>query len=188
MTEKEAQGNPAQPAGWAVGEEVNPDTYPNGELLALEEQKRKDTATWEDAQNRSPMDNENPAQPAGFAVPAPSGGPIPGQGADAIRSAAAASCHCTDGQECSCKGGKCHCVDRKKSSVDVVAKVFVSKTAGREEGGKVLLGTSQDDYTLGEVVAVTDQKFWVEWRDGEDSIEKKADYQLIVRDDENDEE
>jgi hypothetical protein len=160
MTEKEAQGNPAQPAGWAVGEEVNPDTYPNGELLALEEQKRKDTATWEDAQNRSPMDNENPAQPAGFAVPAPSGGPIPGQGADAIRSA----------------------------SVDVVAKVFVSKTAGREEGGKVLLGTSQDDYTLGEVVAVTDQKFWVEWRDGEDSIEKKADYQLIVRDDENDEE
>ena len=106
------------------------------------------------------MDNENPAQPAGFAVPAPSGGPILGQGADAIRSA----------------------------SVDVVAKVFVSKTAGREEGGKVLLGTSQDDYTLGEVVAVTDQKFWVEWRDGEDSIEKKADYQLIVRDDENDEE
>jgi hypothetical protein len=160
MTEKEAQGNPAQPAGWAVGEEVNPDTYPNGELLALEEQKRKDTATWEDAQNRSPMDNENPAQPAGFAVPAPSGGPILGQGADAIRSA----------------------------SVDVVAKVFVSKTAGREEGGKVLLGTSQDDYALGEIIAVTDQKFWVAWRDGEDSIEKKADYQLIVRDDENDEE
>lgn len=157
MTEKEAQGNPAQPAGWAVGEAVDPDAHPNGELLALEEQKRRDTATWEDSQNRSPMDLENPAQPAGFAVPAPTGGPIMGQGADAITAS---------------------------TEPEMVAKVFVAKTAGREEGGKVLLGTSQEDYQLGEVIAVTDEKFWVNWRDGEDSIEKKADYTLIVRDDE----
>lgn len=76
MTEKEAQGNPAQPAGWAVTPGSDPDAYPAGELLALEEQKREDTAEWIDSQNRSPIDAENPAQPGGWAVPAPSGGPV----------------------------------------------------------------------------------------------------------------
>lgn len=155
MTEKEAQENPAQPAGWAVGYEVNPDAHPGGELEALEQSKRQDTAQWEDSQNRSPMDNVNPAQPPGFAVPEPSQGPIPGQGADA---------HPPTGP--------------------VVAKVFASKTAGTVTGAKVLLGSSQDNHLLGEVVAVVGDRFWVEWRDGADSIEKKADYELIIRDDE----
>lgn len=178
MTEKEAQGNPAQPAGWAVAP-VN--TYTPGELLALEEQKRQETAEWEDQQNRSPMDNENPAQPAGWAVPAPTGGPVPNQGADAARFAAAACGDCPKGTKCVCTHDGCTC---KTASVEMVAKVFVSKTANREEGSKVLLGTSQDDYNLGVIVAATDEKFWVAWRDGQDSVESKTDYTLIVRDDE----
>lgn len=80
---KEAAENPAQPAGWAVPP-VDADAYPGGELMAIEEEKRADTAGWEDSQNRAPIDGENPAQPAGFAVPPASGAPIPGQGADGL--------------------------------------------------------------------------------------------------------
>lgn len=157
MTEKEAQENPAQPAGWGVAYEVNPDAHPGGELEALEQEKRRDTAQWIDEQNRSPQDNVNPAQPPGFAVPEPTGGPIPGQGADA---------------------------NPPMGPSGIVAKVFASKTAGTVTGAKVLLGTSQDNHLLGEVRAVSGEQFWVAWRDGEDSIEKKADYELIIRDDE----
>lgn len=82
-----ASENPAQPAGWAVAP-VDANAYPDGELQAIEEEKREETAEWEDAQNRAPMDNENPAQPAGYAVPEASGQPIPGQGADGLMAAA----------------------------------------------------------------------------------------------------
>lgn len=78
-----AAENPAQPAGWAVAP-VDADAYPGGELIAIEMQKRNDTASWEDSQNRDPIDAENPAQPAGFAVPPATGGPIPGQGASGL--------------------------------------------------------------------------------------------------------
>lgn len=78
-----AQENPAQPAGWAVAP-VDANAYPGGELMAVEMQKRQDTAGWEDSQNRAPIDGENPAQPGGFAVPPASGQPIPGQGADGM--------------------------------------------------------------------------------------------------------
>lgn len=63
-----ASENPAQPAGWAVAP-VDADAYPNQELMAIEMQKRNDTAGWEDAQNRQFVDGNNPAQPAGWAVP-----------------------------------------------------------------------------------------------------------------------
>src|SRR3990172_804771 len=140
MTEKEAQGNPAQPAGWAVAPAVNPDAHPGGELLALEEQKRQDTAAWEDAQNRSPMDNENPAQPGGWAVPPASGAQIPGQGADA---------------------------NPPSGPTRVIARVFANRSAHKITGAKVLLGTSQEDHQLGEIVGRRDGKFWVAWRDGQ---------------------
>jgi len=150
--EKTGQENPAQPAGWAVQYAVNPDAHPGGELEALEQAKRRDTAQWGDEQNRSPMDNVNPAQPPGFAVPAPTGGPIPGQGADA---------HPPQGP--------------------VVAKVFRDKSAP-VIGAKVLLGTSRDNHALGEVVAIVDDQFGVRWRDQEDlTWEKRADYELVVR-------
>ena len=84
---KTAQENPAQPAGWAVPP-MDANAYPGGELMAIEQEKRGETAQWEDAQNRPPVDAENPAQPAGFAVPPATGGPIPGQGADAMQVAA----------------------------------------------------------------------------------------------------
>jgi hypothetical protein len=163
MTEKEAQGNPAQSSGWAVGEMVNPDAYPNGELLALEEQKRMDTATWEDAQNRSPMDNENPAQPGGWGVAPGTGQPIPGQGADAGPPMGPTSV---------------------VSSKEIVARVFQDRSIGKYAGAKVLLGTSEEDHQLGEIVAMKGDKFWVAWRDGEDSVEKTEDYELIIREDE----
>lgn len=67
----------------------------------------------------------------------------------------------------------------------VVAKVFVSKTAGKVDGGKVLLGTSQENHMIGEVQAVVADKFWVEWRDGQNTVEAKSDYELVIRDDEN---
>jgi hypothetical protein len=154
--DKEAQENPAQPSGWAVQPAVNPDAHPGGELEALEQQKRQDTAQWEDAQNRSPMDNINPAQPPGFAVPEPSQGPIPGQGADS----------------------------NPPMGPVVTARVFVSKTATALPGAKVLLGTGQEDYSIGQVVADVDDKMWVSWRDGEDTVENKGDYELIVRNEE----
>src|SRR3990172_5350708 len=155
--EKISQENPAQPAGWAVAPAVNPDAHPGGELLALEEQKRQDQVEWTDAQNRSPMDNENPAQPGGWAVPPASGAPIPGQGADAIRSA----------------------------SVEVVARVFANRSAHKYAGAKVLLGTSQEDHQLGEVVANHEDWFGVKWRDqAEPTWEKMSDYELIIREDE----
>jgi hypothetical protein len=149
MTERTAQENPAQPAGWAQDDPVNPNAHPNGELEQLIDGQRADTAQWEDAQNRSPIDNVNPAQPPGFAVPAPSMGPIPGQGADAI-----------------------------------VARVFVSKTAGTIVGGKVILA-DDDNTAIGEVVAVDGDEFGVKWRDDESRTwEAKRDYELVVRDDE----
>lgn len=158
MTEKEAQENPNSPAGWAVQEVVNPDAHPNGELLALEEQKRQDTATWEDQQNRSPMDNENPAQPGGWAVPEATGAPIPGQGADALRAASV--------------------------EPEMVARVFVDRSARKYAGAKVLLGTSAEDHQIGEIVSRRDGKFWVAWRDGDDTVESMSDYELIIREDE----
>lgn len=84
---KVAQENPAQPAGWAVPP-MDANAHPGGELMAIEQEKRAETAQWEDAQNRPPVDAENPAQPAGFAVPPATGGPIPGQGADGLMMAA----------------------------------------------------------------------------------------------------
>ena len=156
MTEKEAQGNPAQSSGWAVGEMVNPDAHPNGELLALEEQKRLETAQWEDAQNRSPMDNENPAQPGGWGVAPGQGEPIPGQGADA---------------------------GPPMGPTNIVARVFQPRTASKLSGAKVLLGTSEEDHQLGEVVAQRGDKFWVAWRDGNDSVEDTNDYELILLED-----
>lgn len=163
MTEKQAQENPNSPAGWAVQEVVNPDAHANGELLAIEQQKRQDTATWEDQQNRSPMDNENPAQPGGWAVPPATNGPIPGQGADAMRSAAV--------------------------EPEVVARVYANRSAHKLAGSKVLLGTSQEDHVLGEVVARSGDKFWVAWREpnerGEtDTVESMRDYELMIREDE----
>lgn len=145
---KKAQGNPGQPAGFAQGNPVNPNAHPDGELEALVMQQRADTAQWEDAQNRSPMDNVNPAQPPGFAVPAPSMGPIPGQGADAI-----------------------------------VARVRVSKTASTVRGGQVTLAGNDDVYS-GTVVNANDDSFWVSWNDGTETIEKKANFDLIIVDDE----
>ena len=150
--EKVSQENPAQPQGPYVEYVVNPDAHPGGELTAIEQQKRQDTAQWEDAQNRSPIDGVNPAQPPGFAVPEPTGGPIPGQGADAI-----------------------------------VARVFVNKTASAVIGGKVLLGTDEENYSMGEVIAVHDDFFAAKWRDAEEPTwEKKADYELVIRENDGD--
>lgn len=84
---REAAENPGQPAGFAVPP-MDANAHPNGELMAIEMEKRNETAAWEDAQNRAPIDGENPAQPAGFAVPPASGAPIPGQGADGLMMAA----------------------------------------------------------------------------------------------------
>lgn len=154
MMEKEAQENPAQPAGWAVQEAVNPDAHPGGELMGIEQNKRQDTAQWEDEQNRSPQDNENPAQPSGYAVPAPTGGPIPGQGADS----------------------------NPPTGPVMHAKVFIAKTAGTIIGGKVLLAVDDGNTVLGDVALVGEDKFGVEWRDGSSSVEAKADYELVIRD------
>lgn len=82
-----AAENPAQPAGWAVAP-VDADAYPGGELIAVEMEKRQETAEWEDAQNRAPIDGPNPAQAAGWAVPEATNAPIPGQGADGLLMAA----------------------------------------------------------------------------------------------------
>lgn len=147
--QKRAQGNPGQPAGWAQGNPVNPNAYPGGELQGLVQQQRSDTAQWEDAQNRSPMDNINPAQPPGFAVPAPTMGPIPGQGADAI-----------------------------------MARVSVPKTANTVRGGLVTLAGANQVYS-GQVINANDDSFWVAWSDGSETIEKKANFDLIIVDDEN---
>lgn len=82
-----AAENPAQPAGFAVPP-VDADAHPGGELMAIEQEKRAETAQWEDSQNREPVDGPNPAQPAGWAVPEATGAPIPGQGADGLLFAA----------------------------------------------------------------------------------------------------
>lgn len=158
MTEerKAQQENPGQPGGWAV---APVDTYSPGELQQLEEQKRRDTAKWIDEQNRSPIDNENPAQPGGWGVPPASNAPIHAA-VEPVEPVV------------------------EEEPVEVVAKVFVSKTAGTITGGKVLLGTSQENHSIGEIKAVVGDQFWVNWRDGKESIEKKADYELVIRDDE----
>lgn len=155
--QKRAQGNPGQPAGWAQGNPVDPNAYPGGELQGLVQQQRSDTAQWEDAQNRSPMDNINPAQPPGFAVPAPTMGPIPGQGADAIAPELAGEA--------------------------IVARVQVAKTASTVRGGRVTLAGGNQVYS-GEVVNANDDSFWVAWSDGSETIEKKANFDLIIVDDE----
>jgi len=84
MSEKTAQGNPAQPAGWAVDNPVNPAAHPgSADLIAIEQQKRQDTVLQAEQDNPAPMDLENPAQPAGYAVAPPTNAPIPGQQATA---------------------------------------------------------------------------------------------------------
>lgn len=160
---KRAQGNPGQPAGFAQGNPVNPNAHPNGELQGLVMQQRADTAQWEDAQNRSPMDNVNPAQPPGFAVPAPTMGPIPGQGADGLPAPA----------------------DANTAGIvpSIMARVRVAKTASTVRGGLVTLAGPDAVYT-GEVVNANDDSFWVSWNDGSETIEKKANFDLVIVDDE----
>lgn len=142
-TPKTAQENPAQPAGWAVPP-MDANAYPGGELMAIEMEKRNETAAWEDAQNRQPIDAENPAQPAGFAVPPATGGPIPGQGADGLMMA---------------------------------ANVYANDVTG--ENGLVEL--SKGNLRIaGKVLASDDDSFIVEWEDERRTVERKADYDLVI--------
>ena len=179
--EAQVEGNPAQPAGWAQYNPVDPNTYPNGnaELIAIEQQKREDTAAWEDAQNRSPMDNNNPAQPAGWAIPEGyTEQPIPGQGADALQATASAG-GCPG--ECSCESGAaCKCEDcPKEKTASVKSQVHILKTASSAIGGVAYLAAPGKE-VVGSVVATEDNEFTVQWDDGETSVEKQEDYELIV--------
>lgn len=68
-------------------------------------------------------------------------------------------------------------VDRTMET-QVTAKVFVSNI-DNIEGGKVLL-SSGDFHVVGKVVVDAEDAFSVEWRTGRNSIEKKANYDLVV--------
>lgn len=159
--DKRAQGNPAQPRGWAVDYPVNPNAYPDDELMEIERQKRLDTAQWEDVQNRSPIDNINPAQPPGFAVPEPTRGPMGYQ----------------DGNPPAPMG-----------PTGITARVFAPKVGStRPEprndeiiGSRVLLSNGRVTH-LGTVVTVGADSFKVAWNDGRVTTEHKADYELVIR-------
>lgn len=68
-------------------------------------------------------------------------------------------------------------VDRTMEE-QVTAKVFTSDVENIE-GAKVLLA-SGDFHVVGEVTTDAEEGFAVEWRTGRKSIEKKANYDLIV--------
>lgn len=168
MTEKKAQENPAQPFGWGnPPSEVS--SYAPGELAEIEQQKRQDTAQWEDANDANPIANEgnNPAQPAGPYVP------------EYAQVPASPANEAPDGPT-----GLSAAASRR-----VMARVFVGEEAETVRGAKVLLRDKEQGTThVGRVVAAVGKDFWVKWQDGQDSIEKKADYELIRTEEESDEE
>ena len=124
--------------------------YPNEELTGLIDQQRVDTSRWQDSQNHSPNPNVNPAELHGTSDVPP----VDRTSETSVNSA-------TDRE-----GG------------EVVAKVFT----GSEdiiEGAKVLLSDGEFQ-VVGKVVTDAEDGFAVEWRTGRKSIEKKANYELVI--------